>query len=67
MRYIVKKASRNPAKASKMVTCGFIVRYLLTVAVLVFALLTSINAIGVIVPLIVQKVMIVVMTLVKRS
>ncbi|MEM1485404.1 ATP synthase subunit I [Oscillospiraceae bacterium PP1C4] len=60
MRYIVHCASKNRTNVRGVVLGGFLLRYLLTGAVLACALLfTSINAVAVILVLIAQKVIMV--------
>ena len=56
LRLIMKRALQQPKRAGKMVTWGLAGRYLLTIAVLTFALLVpGLDPLGVVVPLIVQK------------
>ena len=67
VRWIIKKGTERPENASKSVTRGFAARYLLVFAVLAIALLVpGINPLGVVLPLIVQKVVLVIAAAVKK-
>ncbi|WP_195277194.1 ATP synthase subunit I [Anaerotruncus rubiinfantis] len=67
VRWIIKKGTERPENASKIVTRGFAARYLLVFAVLAIALLVpGINPLGVVLPLIVQKVVLVIAAAIKK-
>ncbi len=64
LRRIMKKAVQQPQRAGKLVAWGLAGRYLLTAAVLAVALLLpGLEPLGVVVPLILQKVAAVVWSL----
>lgn len=64
LRRAVKKASAFPDQAQRLMTVTLVARYLLTFAVLVAALLIpGVDALGVVIPLMVQKVAVAVMAL----
>ncbi len=57
LRLVIKKASQRPEQAHRLVMGGLLGRYLLTIGVLTFALLMpQLDPLGVVVPLILQKV-----------
>lgn len=67
LRYVAKKAAADPKHSGTLLSAGLAARYLFTVAVLAAALLIpGINAVWVIIPLIAQKVLIVIFALIPR-
>lgn len=64
LRFVMKKAQRTPEKSSKIVMLGLGSRYLLTIAVLGFAfLIPAIDVLWVVLPLIAQKVFVVLLAM----
>lgn len=68
LRYVAKKAASDPERSGSLLGAGLAARYLFTIAVLAAALLIpGIDAVWVIIPLIAQKVLIVISALIPKE
>lgn len=67
-RWVTRRAVSSPEHAASILSRGLLGRYALTIAVLAIALLVpQINALGVVVPLIVQKTLLIISSVLEAT
>lgn len=68
LHVVTKQAVKHKKRASSIISAGFLVRYLLTGAVLASALfISALDAVGVVLPLILQKAALVLLALIPKK